>query len=185
MTSTPISVNLSIRQFSLGNVLEVISNALRDTGLAASRLEIEITESILVQDLEKTLAILTALKDAGVRISVDDFGTGFSSLSYLKRFPLDRLKIDQSFIRDLVTNRDDQAIAAATINLGHSLGLAVIAEGVETDEQLRILRSLGCNEAQGYLFARPMPAKELERFLKFFAAHPARLKKKQQEDITP
>ena len=148
----------------------MISNALRDTGLAASRLEIEITESILVQDLEKTLAILTALKDAGVRISVDDFGTGFSSLSYLKRFPLDRLKIDQSFIRDLVTNRDDQAIAAATINLGHSLGLAVIAEGVETENQLEILRSLGCNEAQGYLFARPMPADELEQFLHTHAA---------------
>jgi len=102
----------------------------------------------------------------GVRFAIDDFGTGFSSLSYLKRFPLDRLKIDQSFVRDLETSRDDQAIASATINLGHSLGLAVIAEGVETDGQLSLLRSLGCNEAQGYLFAKPMAVNELEVFLR-------------------
>jgi diguanylate cyclase (GGDEF)-like protein/PAS domain S-box-containing protein len=163
--SAPISVNLSARQFSLGNVLDLVSSVLADTELPASRLELEITEGLLVQDAETTLSMLKALKAHGVRIAVDDFGTGYSSLSYLKRFPLDRLKIDQSFVRDLVTNRDDQAIASAIINLGSSLGLAVIAEGVETAEQLAILRSLGCNEAQGYLFARPMPASDLQDFL--------------------
>ena len=175
LTATPISVNLSGRQFSLGNILAVVTGALRDSGLPSTLLELEITESMLMQDVEKTLSVLNELKDAGVRFAVDDFGTGFSSLSYLKRFPLDRLKIDQSFVRDLVTDRDDQAIAAATINLGHSLGLAVTAEGVETDEQLRILLSLGCHEAQGYLFARPMPPDELEAFLKSAAVLPASL----------
>jgi len=170
LLSAPISVNLSSRQFSLGNILKVVTDALRDSGLPATHLELEITESVLVQDVDKTLSVLNQLKAAGVHIAVDDFGTGFSSLSYLKRFPLDRLKIDQSFVRDLVSDRDDQAIAAATINLGHSLGLAVIAEGVETDEQLQILRTLGCHEAQGYLFARPMPARELETYLRAFSA---------------
>ena len=123
---------------------------------------------MLVQDIEATLHTFNALKARGVRIAVDDFGTGYSSLSYLKRFPLTRLKIDQSFVRELTTNRDDQAIASAIINLGHSLGLVVIAEGVETDAQLQILRSLGCNEAQGYLFAKPMGADEMAEYLRAF-----------------
>lgn len=162
----PVSVNLSVRQFSHGNVPRMIASVLRDTELPAVYLEAELTESILVRDVEKTLDILHELKAMGVCIAVDDFGTGYSSLSYLKRFPLNRLKIDQSFVCDLVENRDDQAIASATISLGHSLGLVTIAEGVETKEQLEILRSLGCNEAQGYLFAKPMPAREMEQFLR-------------------
>jgi EAL domain-containing protein (putative c-di-GMP-specific phosphodiesterase class I) len=166
LLSAPIAVNLSSRQFAMGDLARVIGDALSESGLAASRLEVEITESMLVQDVEKTLSTLKSLKESGVRIAVDDFGTGYSSLSYLKRFPLNRLKIDQSFVRDLTTDRDDQAIASAVINLGHSLGLAVIAEGVETDAQLSILRSLGCNEAQGYLFARPMPVAEMEAYLR-------------------
>ena len=119
-----------------------------------------------MQDAERTLSVLNELKAKGVRIAVDDFGTGYSSLSYLKRFPLDRLKIDQSFVRDLVISRDDQAIASAITTLGHSLGLTVIAEGVETTEQLAILRSLGCNEVQGYLFGKPMSAQELEQYVR-------------------
>ncbi|WP_051906953.1 PAS domain S-box protein [Methylomarinum vadi] len=166
LTEVTVSVNLSVRQFSHGNVLQTIGNILRDTGLPASCLEIEITESILVQDVKKTLNILNELKVMGVKIAVDDFGTGYSSLSYLKRFPLDKLKIDQSFVRDLVTNQDDQVIATATINLGHALNLVVIAEGVESEAQLEVLGALGCDEAQGYFFGKPMPAAEMEQFLK-------------------
>jgi diguanylate cyclase (GGDEF)-like protein/PAS domain S-box-containing protein len=161
-----ISVNLSVRQFALGNIRDIISDVLRKTGLPGERLEVEITESLLVQNDRTTVDTLNDLKAMGVRIAVDDFGTGYSSLSYLKRFPLNRLKIDQSFVRDLTVDRDDQAIASAIINLGHSMGLIVIAEGVEAEAQLRTLRSLGCDEAQGYLFAKPMPAKELEQFLR-------------------
>lgn len=164
--SVPVAVNLSIRQFSLSDMLVVVSDALRDTGLSATRLELEITEGLMMQDAERTLSVLNELKAKGVRIAVDDFGTGYSSLSYLKRFPLDRLKIDQSFVRDLVISRDDQAIASAITTLGHSLGLTVIAEGVETTEQLAILRSLGCNEVQGYLFGKPMSAQELEQYVR-------------------
>ncbi|OAI11768.1 hypothetical protein A1507_19770 [Methylomonas koyamae] len=166
LIDVPISVNLSVRQFSHDNVLRLISKTLRETEMPATSLEVEITESILVQDVEKTLGVLHELKAMGVKIAVDDFGTGYSSLSYLKRFPLDRLKIDQSFVRDVVENRDDQAIACATINLGHSLGLVVIAEGVETKAQLDVLRTLGCDEVQGYFFARPMPAVAMEQFLR-------------------
>ena len=172
LISAPISVNLSVRQFSTGNIFQEVADALRDADLHASRLELEITESMLVQDVKKALSILRELKGMGVRIAIDDFGTGFSSLSYLKRFPLDRLKIDQSFVSDLENSRDDQAIALATITLGHSLGLTVIAEGVETEGQLKILRSLGCNDAQGYLFAKPMPVDELETFLRTFRTSP-------------
>lgn len=160
------SVNLSSRQFVLGDVREIVSDALRETGLPAGRLEVEITESLLVQNDGTTLDTLNHLKAMGVGIAVDDFGTGYSSLSYLKRFPLDRLKIDQSFVRDLTVDRDDQAIASAIVNLGHSMGMVVIAEGVEAEAQMRILRSLGCDEAQGYYFAKPMPATELEQFLR-------------------
>jgi len=165
LATVPVSVNLSGRQFSHGNVLDLIHKTLGETGLPADYLEVEITESILVQDVEKTLGIFHQLKTMGIRIAVDDFGTGYSSLSYLKRFPLSRLKIDQSFVCDLVENRDDQAIASATINLGHSLSLTVIAEGVETEAQLNILRTLGCDEVQGYFFSKPMPAMEMGRYL--------------------
>jgi EAL domain-containing protein (putative c-di-GMP-specific phosphodiesterase class I) len=108
---------------------------------------------------------LTGLKEMGVKISVDDFGTGFSSLSYLKRLPIDALKIDQSFVRDATTDADDAALIMAVITLGHNLRLEVIAEGVETEEQLRFLRLLGCDQIQGYLFGRPVPAEDFPRFL--------------------
>lgn len=152
-----VAVNASTRQFSLSDMYQTVRRVLEETGVAPELLEVEITESLLAQDLEKTLEVLRRIKALGVHIAVDDFGTGYSSLAYLKRFPIDKLKIDQSFVRDLETDLDDRAIAAGVVNLGHSLGLTVIAEGIETEEQRQLLHGLGCDEAQGYLFSRPQP----------------------------
>lgn len=160
-----VAVNVSTRQFSLGDILGVVQQALGESGLAAEYLEVEITESLLAQDMENTLEVLNHLHQLGVQIAVDDFGTGYSSLAYLKRFPLHKLKLDQSFVRDLEQDADDRAIASGVVNLGHSLGLIVIAEGVETPAQLDILRRLGCDEIQGYLYSRPLPAAELAAWL--------------------
>lgn len=160
-----MAVNVSTRQFSLSDILAVVHRALNNSGLAAEYLEVEITESLLAQDLDTTMAVLDQLDMLGVQIAVDDFGTGYSSLAYLKRFPLHKLKLDRSFVNDLEQDADDRAIASGVINLGHSLGLVVIAEGVETAGQLDILRRLGCDELQGYLFSRPLPAAELVTWL--------------------
>lgn len=160
-----VAVNVSTRQFALGDILAVVTHALSDSGLDPTHLEVEITESLLAQDLENTLAVLNKIHALGVQVAVDDFGTGYSSLAYLKRFPLHKLKLDQSFVRDLEQDADDRAIASGVVNLGHSLGLAVIAEGVETPAQLEILRQLGCDEIQGYLYSRPLPAAELAAWL--------------------
>jgi diguanylate cyclase (GGDEF)-like protein/PAS domain S-box-containing protein len=161
----PVAVNISANQFRHGDMEELVARTLADTGLAPRWLELELTEGVLMEDSERTLDLLRALKAIGVLLSIDDFGTGYSSLGYLKRFPLDKLKIDQSFVRDLTTDADDLAIAGAVISLGHSLRLRVIAEGVETKDQLAILRDLGCDEAQGYYFARPMAAGDIEALL--------------------
>jgi EAL domain-containing protein (putative c-di-GMP-specific phosphodiesterase class I) len=150
----------------LSNIASEVKQALASTGLLAKHLEVEITESLLAQDMEATLAMLQELSTIGVQIAVDDFGTGYSSLAYLKRFPLDKLKLDQSFVHDLEENPDDRAIASGVVNLGQSLGLGVIAEGVETEGQLAILQQLGCDEIQGYLFSRPLPADELADWLR-------------------
>jgi EAL domain-containing protein (putative c-di-GMP-specific phosphodiesterase class I) len=139
--------------------------ALSESGLPPDRLELEITESILLQDCEATLATLHTLRDFGVRISMDDFGTGYSSLSYLRSFPFDKIKIDESFIRELESRDDSIAIVRAIAGLGKSLGISTTAEGVETSEQLRLLRSEGCTEVQGYLFSPPCPASEIESLL--------------------
>jgi diguanylate cyclase (GGDEF)-like protein/PAS domain S-box-containing protein len=160
-----VAVNVSARQFAARNIVEDVRYALQVEALRGDVLEIEITESLLAQDLEYTLEALQRLKALGVTIAIDDFGTGYSSLSYLKRFPIDRLKIDQSFVRDLETDKDDRAIATAVITLGHSLGMRVIAEGVETAQQLEILRALGCDEMQGYFLSRPVPAEDMEALL--------------------
>jgi diguanylate cyclase (GGDEF)-like protein/PAS domain S-box-containing protein len=160
-----VAVNVSARQFAAKNVVEEVRKALQAEGLGGDILEIEITESLLAQDLEYTQAALQGLRALGVTIAIDDFGTGYSSLSYLKRFPIDRLKIDQSFVRDLETDKDDRAIATAVITLGHSLGMRVIAEGVETAQQAEILRALGCDEMQGYYLLRPVPATEIGALL--------------------
>jgi diguanylate cyclase (GGDEF)-like protein/PAS domain S-box-containing protein len=156
-----ISVNISALQFAAGNLLASVEEALRDSGLAAERLELEITESALMIDTKGTVQVLNKLNALGVSIAIDDFGTGYSSLSYLKAFPLRRLKVDRSFVADLTRDASDYSITNAIVQLAKSLGLQVIAEGVETEDQLAVLAELGCNEAQGYLFSRPIPAGEL------------------------
>jgi diguanylate cyclase (GGDEF)-like protein len=161
-----IAVNLSAVQFKRGDLHQTIVEALQDSGLSPQRLELELTESILIQDTESTLATVRALKNLGVLLSIDDFGTGYSSLSYLKRLAVDKLKIDQSFVRDLATDPDDAAIVRAIVQMAHGLKLATIAEGVEDALTLEHLRSFQCDEVQGYHFARPMPAEEFERYMR-------------------
>ena len=158
-----VSVNVSPRQFRQENIVQTVAEVLKDTGLEARYLELELTESMVMHDAAKLVAMLDELKDLGVQISVDDFGTGYSSLSYLKRFPVDRLKIDRSFVEHIATDPDDATIVRTIIALGHNLGLKVVAEGVETEEQLRFLRSNLCDEAQGYLMGRPVSARHLRR----------------------
>ena len=160
MPALRVAVNISPRQFKSDNLVGLVDDILRETGVAAKSLELEITEGMMMEDVERANETLTRLKDLGVSIAIDDFGTGYSSLAYLKRFPVQRLKIDQSFVRGLTTDTDDAAIVEAVIQLGHNLRLTVIAEGVETDEQLAALHDLGCDEAQGYLFCRPVPPDE-------------------------
>jgi diguanylate cyclase (GGDEF)-like protein len=155
-----IAVNLSARQFQERELVGQVKRALESTGLEARFLELEITESVAMHSAENTLRTLTELKALGVRISIDDFGTGYSSLAYLKRFPIDTLKIDQSFVSDIGTNAEDSAIASAVIAMAHGLGLRVVAEGVEREEQLEFLRRQRCDHYQGYLFSRPLAADE-------------------------
>jgi diguanylate cyclase (GGDEF)-like protein len=161
-----VAVNLSPAQFKHRTLVQSVVSAVATSGLAPDRLELEITESVLLQDSEATLAILHTLRDFGVRISMDDFGTGYSSLSYLRSFPFDKIKIDQSFVRDLATRDDCVAIVRAVTGLGNSLGIATTAEGVETTEQLELLRQHGCGEVQGFLFSRPRPAADVEAMLR-------------------
>ncbi|MES2879057.1 MAG: EAL domain-containing protein [Pseudomonadota bacterium] len=161
-----VAVNLSALQFRRGNILDTVTAALARSGLAAQWLELELTESILLQDVEAAMATLHSLKALGVQLSIDDFGTGYSSLSYLKRLAVDKLKIDQSFVRDLATDADDAAIVRAIVQLGHTLQLTVIAEGVETESQRAFLSAYGCDEAQGYLFSRPLTASAIEPLLR-------------------
>ncbi len=157
----PVAVNLSARQFASETLVGDIRTAMIDNGVSPADLEVELTESVLMADPERANEVLQQLHTMGVRISIDDFGTGYSSLSYLKRFPAQTVKIDRSFIRGLPSDADDLAITEAVIAMAHSLGLNVVAEGVETAEQLAALRMLGCDEAQGFLLGRPMPALEL------------------------
>jgi EAL domain-containing protein (putative c-di-GMP-specific phosphodiesterase class I) len=160
-----VAVNVSPVQFKSADFVHVIARALAKSRLPASRLEIEITELVLMQDNESALASLHRIKELGVSIAMDDFGTGYSSLGYLRSFPFDRIKIDQSFIRDLSRDKESLAILRAVVGLGRSLGIVTTAEGVETRDQLEVLRVEGCTDAQGYLFSRPQNAARLREFL--------------------
>ena len=155
-----MAVNLSARQFQQKNLMEMIAGVLDETGLGPRFLELEITESMIMQHAERSSAILRRLHEIGVQLSIDDFGTGYSSLAYLKRFPVQRLKIDKSFVRDITADADDAAIVTAVIAMAKSLKLKVVAEGVETKEQLAFLARLRCDEYQGYYFSKPLPAAE-------------------------
>ena len=168
-----VAVNLSPAQFKSRNLVQAVTSALKKSGLLASRLALEITEFVLLQNSETVLATLRQLHDTGLKIAMDDFGTGYSSLSYLRSFPFDKIKIDQSFVRDLSTKKDSREIVRAVVALGSSLGIETTAEGVETIDQLEQLRKEGCTSVQGYLFSQPRPAAEVRSLLATLVA-PAR-----------
>lgn len=161
----PVAVNVSAKQFFTGDFLETIEALLEETGVDARLLEVEMTESLFMADVEVVNSILHRLKELGLTIAIDDFGTGYSSLNYLKKFPVDVLKVDQSFVRDVVRDNDDAAIVRAMVNLAHNLGMKVIAEGVEEKEQIEFLRSAGCDMLQGYFFSRPVDADSIVKVL--------------------
>ena len=162
-----VSVNLSARQFRQEGLVRTVSRILEETRLDPAQLEMELTESMVMGNVDQAIAVLQGLKQLGVALSVDDFGTGYSSLSYLKDLPIDTLKIDRSFVRDIGAGdeADDGVLAQAIISLGHALHLKVIAEGVETDAQLRFLRRHGCDEVQGFFYGEPVAPEQHARLL--------------------
>ena len=160
-----MAINVSSLQFRRSNFVAHLQRTLQTNGLEPHRFEIELTESLLFENTEQVILKLQQVKQLGIKVSIDDFGTGYSSLSYLKRLPMDKLKIDRSFIRDIVTDKRDAAISKAIIAMAHHLDIRVIAEGVENEAQVALLRRSLCDEYQGYYFAKPMPAAELETFL--------------------
>jgi EAL domain-containing protein (putative c-di-GMP-specific phosphodiesterase class I) len=165
LPAVPVAVNISAVEFRHKDFVAGVALILDETGLAPHYLELELTESILMHDAKSSAAVLQALKAMGVQLAMDDFGTGYSSLSYLKRFPIDTLKIDQSFVRDIVTDADDATIVSAMIGMGRNLKQRVLAEGVETQEQLSFLKSRQCAEGQGFLFSHPLSAEDFGRLL--------------------
>src|SRR6185295_12168680 len=169
----PVAVNLSAKQFRRRDLDSLIRGVLAATEVPAGLIELEITESCLMEEPEEALRLLASLRGAGLRISVDDFGTGYSSLSYLTRLPITALKIDRSFVRNAARSREAASIVRAVIDMAHNLGFTVIAEGVETEEQVAFLRHHGCDQGQGFLFAEPMPAGELARRLRRLAPPPS------------
>jgi EAL domain-containing protein (putative c-di-GMP-specific phosphodiesterase class I) len=160
-----IAVNLSPRQFVDPNLLDNISAALAKSGMASELLELEITESMVMQNVEHTMQVLTAIKSLGITLAIDDFGTGYSSMSLIKKFPIDVLKIDRSFVREITSDGEDKAIADAIIALGRALDLTIVAEGVETVEQEAFLRAHNCDEIQGYLISKPVPPDQFAAFM--------------------
>ena len=160
-----VAVNLSARQFQQQDLPDVVAVILQETGIDPEYLELEITESILMQNMETTVDQLVRLMSLGVKISIDDFGTGYSSLNYLKRFPLHALKIDRSFVKDIGEDSDDTSIVSAVIALAHTLSLEVVAEGVETEAQRQFLRDQNCDRYQGFLMSRPVPAERIREML--------------------
>jgi EAL domain-containing protein (putative c-di-GMP-specific phosphodiesterase class I) len=161
-----VSVNVSARQFQEPELVDIVTRVLRESNLEPRFLKLEITESLGMDDSEMTLVLLNRLKELGVGIALDDFGMGHSALSYLKRFPIDTLKLDRLFVSGLPDNKEDRAIVLAAVNVARAMGLDITAEGVETKEQIQILYSLGCDHGQGFYFARPMPAFAMETYLK-------------------
>jgi EAL domain-containing protein (putative c-di-GMP-specific phosphodiesterase class I) len=156
----PIAVNLSPKQFIDPNLLDNIRRIVKETGIDARKLEVEITESTLMSNVEDAIEVMKQLRSMGIRIAIDDFGTGYSSLAVLKRFPVDKLKIDRSFVAKLTDERSDQKIVRAIIAMAHTLQIGVVAEGIEDMEQFKILKNAKCDVGQGYLFARPEPAEK-------------------------
>jgi EAL domain-containing protein (putative c-di-GMP-specific phosphodiesterase class I) len=165
-----VAVNLSAVQFRSPGLTQVVVSALASSGLAPDRLELEITESVLLQDSTATLSTLHGLRDMGVRIAMDDFGTGYSSLSYLRSFPFDKIKIDRSFVKDITTSTGSLNIVRAVAAMAKGLGMACTAEGVETSEQLSTISSEGCTEMQGFLLSKPLPVDQIDRLLSTKAA---------------
>ena len=161
----PVAVNLSASQFHEPDLVARMGAILRASGVVPQLIEVEITESMVMREPERAAKVMQGLRAMGVRISIDDFGTGHSSLGYLKRFPIDRLKVDRSFVRDLPHNNDDVAITRAVIAMAHSLRMTVVAEGVEHQDQFDLLRNEGCDEFQGFYCAKPMEEDDLLRFL--------------------
>ena len=161
----PIAINVSPVQFRRLQFAETMREILQETGVPPSLIEIELTESAIMQDVETTVTILSDIKAMGIKVSVDDFGTGYSSLSQLKRFPIDTLKIDKSFVLNISRNKEDEAIVTAIVSMARSLGMNIVAEGVETTDQMQILAVKGCRQMQGYLFSKPLPANLLETFI--------------------
>ena len=159
-----VAVNVSVRQFEL-DLTDLLQRVLHDSGISPESIALEITEGIAMKNLERNSQMLSELKELGLSISMDDFGTGYSSLSYLKRFPLDTIKIDRSFINEIHESSDDQEITRAIIAMGQSVKLKTLAEGVETDEQLEILRSYGCDYIQGFFYGKPMTANDMTSYL--------------------
>ncbi|HAI30391.1 MAG TPA: GGDEF domain-containing protein, partial [Thalassospira sp.] len=162
----PIAVNLSPRQLIEGHITETISRILAETATPAARIVLEVTETAMMQEIKKAATILDELRHLGLKIAVDDFGTGYSSLAYLKRLPINSIKIDRSFVRDVTIDTDDAAITRTIIAMGHNLGLKVIAEGVETQEQMNFLRECNCDEVQGFLIATPLPPEEIVQYIR-------------------
>ena len=165
-----MAVNLSPRQFADPDLVADISAVLRESGMAPELLELEITEGMVMHDTERAVRLLGDIKQLGVRLAIDDFGTGYSSLAQLKRFPIDTLKVDRSFIRDIPGDSEDKAITEAIIAMGKSLSLTIVAEGVETQEQQTFLREHACDQMQGYYFSRPVVAAEFAKLLRDNAA---------------
>jgi EAL domain-containing protein (putative c-di-GMP-specific phosphodiesterase class I) len=167
-----MAVNLSPRQFQDDHLLRDVDEALKETGMPAHLLQLEITESMVMQNVPRAIKLLDEIQNRGVRLAIDDFGTGYSSMSLMKQFPIDTIKIDRSFVRDLAENPQDRAIATAIINMGKALGLTVVAEGVETTEQDAFLRGHLCDELQGFLFSKPVPADDIPMLLRPFVSAP-------------
>jgi EAL domain-containing protein (putative c-di-GMP-specific phosphodiesterase class I) len=159
-------VNLSPRQFADPQLPQDVDEALLASGMSAVLLQLEVTESMVMRNVSRAIRVLDAIQSRGIRIAIDDFGTGHSSMSLMKQFPIDTIKIDRSFVRDLAEDPEDQAIAQAIISMGKALGMTVVAEGVETAEQQAFLRERGCDEMQGFIVSKPLPARELAELLR-------------------